>query len=229
VSNAGLGEEPPDTGDGSQSTIERLQAEMAELRSSRTRLLLAADADRRSIERTLHDGLQQQLVALAVTLSRVEDVVEKDPTAAKAPLDELASLLGEAIAEAAKLAQRIHPPRLVDGRGLASALRAAAADAGIGITVHVSTVDRAAPEMIAEIHRCCAEALSAAPSGTQATVSVFDVEGGVRFEVGVAGTYSDGLLDRLRDRVEALGGRLGVVEAGDGGSRVAGTVPPSWS
>ena len=198
---------------------------MAELRRSRTRLLLAADADRRSMERSLHDGLQQQLVALAVDLRRARDMVDEDPTAAKASLDELAALVREAIDEAARLAQRIYPPRLLDRRGLASALRSAADRVGVAATIQVGRDLDAAPEMIAGIYWCCADALSAAPAATQATVRVFHAEGGVRFEVGVEGTYSEGLLDRLFDRVEALGGRLGVSDTGDGGWRVEATVP----
>lgn len=199
--------------------------ELAELRRSRRRLLLAADADRRSIERALHDGLQQQLVALAVGLRRVTDIVDEDPPAAKASLDELAALVREVIDEAASLAQRIYPPRLVDGRGLASALRSASDRADVAATIQVSTAASAAPETISAIYWCCADALSLASAGTLATIRVFDAEGGIKFEVGAAATYSEELLDRLRDRVEALDGRLSVSDMGDGVSRIEGTVP----
>ena len=193
------------------------------------RLLLAADADRRSIERTLHDGLQQQLVALAVSLRRAAGLVDEDPTGARASLIELAALVREIIDEAAKLAQQIYPARLRDGRGLASALRSAADRADLTATIQVPTTVSAGPEMIAGIYWCCVDALSATPAGTHATVRVSDVAGGgVTFEVEVAGTYSDELLDRLRDRVEALGGVLSLVGTADGGSRVEGTVPSAW-
>ena len=196
---------------------------------SRLRLLLAADADRRSIERALHDGLQQDLVALAVNLRRVTDKVDEDPAGAKASLNELAALVRDTIDEAAKLAQQIYPARLSDGRGLASALRSAADHAKLTATIQAPTTLSAEPEMIAGIYWCCVDALSATPAGTQASVRVFDVEGGgVTFEVEVASTYSDELLDRLRDRVEALGGRLSLVGTADGGSRIEGTVPSAW-
>lgn len=200
---------------------------MVHLRRSRARLLLAADDDRRAIEQALHDGLQQQLVALAVDLGRAGTLVDEDPAAAKALLDDLRAYVRAAIDEAARLAQTIYPYRLQDPRGLASALRSVADRTDVAATIRVSTAATVAPETIAGIYWCCAEALSAAPAGTHATVSVADAEGGVRFEVGVAGAYSEGRLDRLRDRVEALGGWLSVVDAGDGGSRVEGTVPSS--
>jgi signal transduction histidine kinase len=229
VADLGAGGGRSESADRIQHEIERLRAEMIRLRRSRTRLLLAADADRRTIERTLHDGLQQQLVAIAVMLRRAADLVDDDPVAAKASLDELAALVREGIDETAKLALWIHPPRLLDGRGLARALRSAADRADVALSIQVSTAASAAPEVIAGIYWCCVDALSAAPAATHATVRVVDAEGGVRFEVGVACTYSEELLDRLRDRVEALGGRLGVEDTWDGGSRVEGTLPSSWS
>ncbi len=208
---------------------QRLQVEMDELRRSRTRLLLAADADRRSIERALHDGLQQQLAALAFDLRRVSDTVEEDPAAARASLDALAALVRDAIAEAARLAHWIYPPRLLDMRELARAVRVAADGAGVALTVQVSTTVPAAPATIAGIYWLCVEALAEAPPGTNATVKLGDGEEGIRFDVEVAGAYSEGRLERVRDRVEALGGRLTVEDEEDGRSRVEGTVPSAWS
>ena len=101
------------------------------------RLVLAADADRRRIERELHDGVQQHLVALAVNLQLVDRLVDDDPTAAKAILEELGRDVSQALEEAAQLAQRIHPP-LLDTGGLAAALRAAASSAGVSSSVEVA-------------------------------------------------------------------------------------------
>jgi signal transduction histidine kinase len=211
--------------DGPEGPIEQPQDAVGELRRSRTRLLLAADADRRSIERALHSGLQQLLVALAVELRQAAELVDEDPTAAKASLDEVSALLREAIDEAAKLAQSIHPPRLSEMRGLASAVRAAGERLGVAVTIEVTTAPIDAPGAIAGVYWCCAEALSLAPAGSEATVDVADADGGIRFEVVVAGSYDDGRSLRLRDRVEALGGWLSVEDMVDGRSRLVGLVP----
>ena len=103
--------------------IERLHAELAEVRASRARLVRAADAHRRSIERELHGGVQQQLVALAMRLQLAESALEGDPAAAKALLEEIGRDVQDALDEAARLAQRISVPLLE--LGLATALRSA--------------------------------------------------------------------------------------------------------
>ena len=90
MSNAGSGEQL-------QDVVDRLQGEVTELRRSRKRLVEAADADRRAIERALHDGVQQHLVALAVDLRRLAGLVDDHPVAAKALLDELAANVRQAL------------------------------------------------------------------------------------------------------------------------------------
>lgn len=208
-----------------QRALERLQDEAVEMRRSRARLLLAADADRRELERALHDGLQQQLVALAVNLRRAAAMLEEDPIATKELLAEVTAIVREAIDDAAKLAQRIYPPLLLEVRGLASALRSAAERTDVTVTIQVAADVDYPRDLIVAVYWCCVEALSAAPAGTHATVSVADAEAGVRFEIGVADAYPEGVLERLRDRVEALGGELDVADEKDGGSRIAATLP----
>lgn len=208
-----------------QRALERLRTEAVELRRSRTRLLLGADADRRTIERALHDGLQQQLVALAVNLPRAAALLEDDPIAAKELLHELTATVREGIDEAARLAQQIYPPLLLEVRGLASALRSAAERTDVTVTIQISADAGHSPDLIVAVYWCCVEALAAAPAGTHATVSVADAEAGVRFEIGVPSTYPEGVLERLRDRVEALGGELFVADEKDRGSIVAATLP----
>ncbi|HYM82599.1 MAG TPA: histidine kinase [Candidatus Dormibacteraeota bacterium] len=197
----------------------------ADVRRSRARILLAADGDRRAIERALHDGLQQQLVALAAGLRQVRALIEADPLAATARLDDLSALSSDAIDEAARLAQWIHPPRLHEPRALPGALRGVAARLGITVEVDISTSAVHPPETFARLYWCCSEALALAPPGTLATVNVRDRVGGLGFEVGVADRYVDERSERLRDRVEALGGSV-TVEATDAGSRIAGLIPP---
>ncbi len=110
--------------------LDRLRLEVTELRASRRRIVFAADADRRMIERELHERVQQNLVALAVNLQLADLAVEADPAAAKTLLAELARDVQQALDETAQLAQRIYPP-LLEAGGLAAALRAAAGSAGV--------------------------------------------------------------------------------------------------
>ena len=225
MADVGAGGRRPEAANALRRELVRLRHETVDVSRSRARLLLAGDADRRAIERTLHDGLQQELVAIAVDLGRAVTLLEKDPIAARGLLKELTGNLRHAIDEAATLAQRIYPPLLLEVRGLPSALRSAAANSGVIVTIQVSADAGYAPDLIAAVYWCCVEALAAAPTGTHATIRVADAEGGLRFEIGVSAAYPDGALERLRDRVEALGGELILEDSKDGGSFVATTLP----
>jgi signal transduction histidine kinase len=191
------------------------------LRASRERLVLAADADRRAIERALHDGVHQRLIALAVNLQLARTLADGDPDEAKALLDEMGRDVQQALTEVALLAQRINPP-LLEARGLGAALRAAATSAGIPVSVEVSATASYPPEVVSTVYLCCLEALEHAGAG--ATVVVRDEDGAIAFEVDTDG---DAGLDRLCDRVEALGGQLTIGSAPDGGTHVSGSLPLS--
>ena len=182
-----------------------------ELRASRERLVLAADDDRRRIERELHDGVQQHLVAFAVNLQLVRRLLDDDPAAAKALVDELGRDVGQALEEAAQLAQRIHPP-LLEAGGLAATLRAAASSADIPASVAVEARGSYPPEVTVTIYLCWVEALEHA--GSQAAITVREDQGALVFEIEGGG------VDRLRDRVEALGGDLV-----SSSTRAAGSLP----
>lgn len=214
MSNAGSGEQL-------QEVVDRLQGEVAELRRSRRRLAEVAHADRRAIERDLHDGVQQHLVALAVNLRRLAGLVEGDPVAAKGLLDEMAAIVQEALDETAELAKRVYPP-LLEARGFASAMRSAATSAGVTVLVDVPASVGCPPEITAAVYWSCIEALSSAPPGSHATVTVLDVDDALTFEIAIAGHLADDRLERLRDRLEALDGRVIVEHPEDGGSRVHG-------
>jgi signal transduction histidine kinase len=218
VSNADLGEQL-------QDDVHRLQGEIAELRRSRRRLVEAADADRRAIERTLHDRVLQNLVALAVDVRRLAGLVEGQSAATKVLLDDMAANVREAQTETTALAQKIYPP-LLEGRGFATSLRSAAESAGVTVLVDVPAGADYPPEISAAVYWSCVEALSSSSPGSQATVSVLVAEGALAFEIAVAGRHPEGRLDRLRDRIEALDGRLSV-ENEDLGSRVHGWLPLS--
>jgi len=203
-----------------QKTVDRLRREVAELRASRERLALAADADRRHLERDLHDGLQQHLVALAGGLELARRSGGSDPEALNTVLDETAHGVRLAFDEAAALAQRIYPPLLGAG-GLLAALRAVAVNAGVRTRIDV-TADAGCPlELAATVYFCCVEALAHAAADTTVTVRAGD--GAITFEV-----VSDGALsppDILRDRVEALGGFLSHQPEASGRTRVCGSLP----
>jgi len=219
VSNAGFGEQL-------QDVVDRLRGEVAELRRSRKRLAEAAHADRRAIERALHDGAQQHLVALAVDLRRLAGLVDSHPDAAKALLGEMAANVREALTETTVLAQKVYPP-LLEGRGFATALRSAAESAGVTAVIDVPAGADYPPEISTAVYWSCVEALSSASRGSQATVSVLDADGAVTFEVAVAGHHPEERVERLRDRIEALDGRVSVDDRQDGGSRVHGWLPLS--
>ncbi len=203
--------------------VDRLQAEVLELRKSRKRLVEAADADRRAIERAVHDGVQQSLVAFAVELRRVSGVLDRDPAAAKALLDELAAHVRDALDETAELAQSIYPP-LLEARGLASTLRSAAESAGVTLVVDVPGRAGYPAGITAAVYWSCVEAMSSASRGSQATISVRDANGTMTFEIAIAGPLAESGLDRLRDRIEALGGRVRLEPGKDGGSHIHGSL-----
>ena len=218
MSNAGSREQLP-------QVVDRLQAQVAELRASRRRVAEAAYADRRAIERALHDGVQQYLVALTIDLRHVSGLLDSDPAAATTLIDEMAARAREALEETTVLAHTVYPP-LLEGRGFAVALRYAADSAGVTAMVDVSSVGDYPPEIIAAVYWCWAEVLSAASRGSRATVEVRDENGALTFEFMVARHNPEARHDRLRDRIEALDGRLNVDDR-DGGLRVHGGLPLS--
>jgi signal transduction histidine kinase len=182
---------------------------------ARRRLVLAADADRRAIERELHEGVQQHLVALAVNLQLASRSADADPEAAKELLEQMGRDVQQALDETAQLAQRIYPP--LGAGGLAAALRTAAVSAGVPASVEVAAGATYPPEVAATVHSCWLEALEHA--ATQPRVTVRDGEAEVTFEIGGA-EIPEHDLERLRDRVEALGGSLS-----GSGTSISGSLP----
>jgi signal transduction histidine kinase len=213
-----------------RESLDRLRLEVGELRASRKRLLLAADADRRKIERELHDGPQQDLVAIAVNLQLASRLVHDHPTAATALLDEMRREVQEALDGTRKLADSVYPPLLEVG-GLGVALRSAAASAGVPAQIDVAA-GACAPEVAGTVYFCCVEALERVGPGASSTVTVREEEVALVFEVvedgaGSEAATADWDLARLRDRVEALGGRFAVVSEPGHGIRVCGSLPLS--
>jgi signal transduction histidine kinase len=205
--------------------LEHLRAEVAGLRASRARLVLAGDAESRAIEGDLHDSVQQHLVALAVKLQLAGPLVDSDPESAKALLEEMARDVQEALDESARLAQRIYP-QLLEAGGLAAALRSAAVSAGIPASVDVSAGSTYAPEILQTVYLCWVEALEHARGDARAMATVGEEQGALRFEFPLARGEWTGL-EGLRDRVEALGGRLTVESDPERGTYVSGSLPVS--
>jgi len=201
-------------------SFNRLRDEVAQHRAARERMALAEDADRRRLERELHDGPQQHLVAVAVNLQLARDLVDTDPEAARALLDELGGDVQRALDETAKLAQRIYPP-LLESVGLAAALRAAAVSTGARLRVEVGPLEGCPPAHAAAAYFCCLEVLERAGEGAQAEIDVRILDGALAFEV-VADSLLDTALGDLGDRVEALGGRLTVQSEHGAGVRMSG-------
>jgi signal transduction histidine kinase len=212
-----------------QESLDRLRLEVRELQASRMRLVLAADADRRRIERELHDGPQQHLVALAVNLQLARRLLDVDPAAAMALLDEMGRDVQEALGEARKLAHSIYPP-LLEAGGLAVALRVAAASIGVPTRVEVTGGAGWPTEVAGTVYLCCVEVLERAGAGARSTVTVHEEEGAIELEIVEDGAGSgvptaDADLSGLRDRVEALGGTLTITSEPGGGIHVSGSLP----
>ena len=171
------------------------------------RLVLAADADRRAIERELHGGVQQYLVALATTVQLARRAADSDREALGTLLDDLERDVRRALEEAALLAQRIYPSALELG-GLAALLRSLAVRAGAPAKVDVSGDSSYAPEIAMTIYLSWLSALAWRTGERQVTIRVREADDKLTFELAADALGQD--LDRLRDRVEALGGSLAV-------------------
>ena len=218
-----------------RASLDELRLEVEQLRASLARVVVAADAERRRIERDLHDGAQQHLVALAVNLELARELADSDPAEAKALLETIGGDVRDALEDVRALAHRIYPPLLLD-RGLAEALRAAAAGSRIPTRVEVTALDRFAPEVEATVYFCCLEALedvaARAGAGARATVRAWSEPGVLAFEVvedgvGIAANEARQArgLDGIGDRLGAFGGRLTVSSGPGRSTRVSGTIP----
>jgi signal transduction histidine kinase len=217
-----------------QASLEEVQRTAEELRASRARIVATADAERRKIERNLHDGAQQHLVALAVNLRLTKDIVTDDPSAAAEMLEMLADSVKETIQELRDLAHGIYPPLLVDS-GLVEALRAAAHRSPLSVGVDADGVERYPAEIEAAVYFCCLEALqNAAKHAPGATVRVTLSEGDGRLAFVVAddgpgfdpalATQGHGFVN-MGDRLGAIGGEVRWDSTPGEGTSICGSVP----
>jgi signal transduction histidine kinase len=218
-----------------QASLDRLRRQAAELQASRGRLVAAADEERRRIERNLHDGAQQHLVALAVKARLVEQLAEIDPERARSLMNQLQDDVKSAIEELRALAHGIYPP-LLSSAGLGDAINAACRRAPLPTEVEADVAGRYAPEIEAAVYFCCLEALQNAAkhagAGVSARVRIWEEAGALLFEVSDNGAgfepsqHGDGAgLTNMRDRLGAVGGTLRIESTGGRGTRIEGVVP----
>ena len=209
----------------------RLNAELAaratELRSSRRRLVAAQDAERRRLERNLHDGAQQQVVALKVKLGLARTLAEREdvPQVAEA-VGDLAGDAQRAVDGMRAAARGIYPP-LLEAEGVRAALIAAGRDASISVDVQSDGFGRYPPEIEATIYFCVLEALRSMRDTDTAQVRLADNGEMVAFSVrgASAGSSPGHGLTAVADRVEALGGTLKVEPVPGGGTVIIGHLP----
>lgn len=207
-----------------QQELDRMRAEVEQLSAVRRRLVVAADDDRRAIERDLHDGVHQHLVALAVSLQLARRAATTDPAAAGPALADIERDVRRALDETARLAQRIHPPTLEAG-DLGALLRSAATSAGVPAAVDVSAASGASPDLVMTIHLCWLDALARAGGEARVTIDVHERADALTFEIESDDAGSDASIQLLRDRIEALGGALDVTATAGGRCRVSGSLP----
>jgi signal transduction histidine kinase len=219
-------------GAGSSVQVEQLSQRVETLTQTRERTVDSVELERRRIERDLHDGPQQRLVAIAMDLGMARQRLDSDPDGARQLMDKAHEAAKEAITEMRQVARGIHPPVLTN-RGLDAALSALAARSPVPVGVHVQLAERPAPTIEAIAYFCVSEALTNVAKHARASradvrvvrdgghlvVSVSD-DGGGGARIG-AGTGLAG----LQDRVAAVDGHLQVNSPSGGPTRVTIWLP----
>jgi signal transduction histidine kinase len=203
-----------------------------ELRESRRRLVAAQDHERRKLERNIHDGAQQQLVALAVKARLARQLADRDPTRTAEMLQQIEDETTTALDDLRDLARGIYPPLLAD-KGLGAALQAQARKAPIPVDV-VGEVGRFPQHVEAAVYFSCLEALQNVAKYADASGATIELRSDpsmLRFAVrddgsGFDPTVASGTgLQGVRDRLEAIGGSLEVRSSSGAGTTVAGSIP----
>lgn len=208
-----------------------LLAQLDAVTESRARIVEAGDRERRRIERDLHDGAQQRLVGLAMALRMVQRRLDRDPQAAAM----VESAIGEtqgALSELRELATGLHP-QILNAQGLGGALQALSERSAVPVRIAAAPSERLMQNVEACAYFVCSEAMQNAAKHAEATRVVVRCE--VRGDALVVEIADDGIggaqpgtgsgLLGLRDRVEALGGRLGVHSPPGGGTTLTAVVP----
>jgi signal transduction histidine kinase len=212
----------------------QVEESLLELRASRARILVAGDEERRRIERDLHDGGQQRLVALRINLELADEMMEQDPARARDMVHRLGEDIDAVIEELRGLAAGVYPSML-EGLGLSAALRSAARLSPVPARLTVDGSDRYPEKLETAAYFCCLEALqNVAKHAARATTVRISLhrDGELRFEVRDDGPgftaeperRGRGLVN-MHDRIEAVGGRLEVRSTPGTGTVVVGRIP----
>ncbi|MFL5868773.1 MAG: sensor histidine kinase [Thermoleophilaceae bacterium] len=211
----------------------KVESSLAEVRDSRTRILASADRERRRIERDLHDGAQQRLVALRIQLELVEEQMERDPAGGMERLHGLGEDVGATLDEIRGLARGVYPALLEDG-GIGKALQAAALKTTIAAHVEPDGIGRYPQAIESAVYFCCLEAIQNASkhaSGATAITISLKQDRALRFQVrddgegfDHAASRSGAGLTNMRDRLGAIGGELDI-RSSSAGTVVTGSIP----
>jgi len=209
-----------------------LDKRVEDLRGSRERIIAAADAERRRIERDLHDGAQQRMVAVAVTLGLAQSQLESNPASAAQLIQQARDEAQLAVKELRELARGIHPALLSD-RGLRAALEALAARAPVPIEITGVPEEPLPKPVEAAVYFVTAEALTNVAKYARADGASVDLtvdDGSVLLQItddGVGGADTAGGtgLSGLCDRVEALDGTIDIESPPGGGTAVRVQIP----
>ena len=211
----------------------KVESSLREVRRSRSRILASADRERRRLERDLHDGAQQRLVALRIQLELAEELITRDPERGLAKLHALGEDVGETLDQIRELAHGVYPSLLAD-RGLAEALRSVSLRLPVEARLNAAEIGRYPPEVESAVYFCCLEAVqNATKHAADASFVEIALSDGdaLHFEVRDDGGGFDGEavegagLTNMRDRLAAVGGELEISSAAGQGTVVAGTVP----
>ncbi|HXN01456.1 MAG TPA: histidine kinase [Candidatus Dormibacteraeota bacterium] len=217
-----------------QARVTEISQQAVELKASRQRIVATQDAERRRLERNIHDGAQQNLVALTVKLRLATTLAKRDPERARASVKALQAESDQALETLRALARGIYPPVLRE-KGLAAAVRAEAEKMPLTAIVSADHLERYPPEVEAAVYFVCLEALQNVTKHAQASrveINLHSVGHELSFEVSDDGSGFDVRNDargaglrNMMDRIEGMGGRLDVRSAAHQGTTVSGTVP----
>jgi signal transduction histidine kinase len=211
-----------------------LRASVQELRDSRARIVSAADTERRRLERDLHDGAQQQFIALRIKLGLAAELLGNADGETARMLDQISQEAESALESFRELAHGVYPP-LLGAHGLREALGAMARDAPLRVRVDADGIGRYPPDIEAAVYFCCLEAVQNAAkhagAGASVDIRLSRQDGRLDFRVEDHGAGFDPRtatgrgLANMRDRIGAAGGDIDIASAPGSGTTVSGRLP----
>lgn len=217
-----------------QARLTETSRQAVELRASRQRIVATQDAERRRLERNIHDGAQQNLVALTVKLRLAANLAKRNPERARDSVKALEDESDQALRTLRALARGIYPPLLRE-QGLVAAVRADAEKIPLPVNIRADNLDRYPPDVEAAVYFVCLEALQNVTKHARASrveINIRSLAHQLSFEVTddgagfeVAKDAGGSGLRNMIDRIEGIGGRLVLRSEANRGTTVSGTVP----